>query len=260
MSKKTKNENPIFGAKATDLTGTEEEILNQIIKKFLTCESIKQTALALNTSIHLVRKMLISAGIYSTPRSIQVQKLFDEGLTLSEIAAQLKLSRGYVDSLLPYTRGCYLRADKTYNAFSVRRSKAKHNPGKIQDSYAAQTFYSPEEFEKIKNEHCKKQYEVLKKKIATLSPEEQKQLRLKQNLKIQQWYAERKQKEAALPPAEQERLQLERRLKWQKYNAARREREAKLPPEEQERLRLERQARNRKSNETRKQKQKEQQS
>lgn len=49
------------------------------------------------------RKLLITAGLYSTALSRQVAELYDDGMEISQIMKITGLSRASVHSYLPYT-------------------------------------------------------------------------------------------------------------------------------------------------------------
>ena len=54
-----------------------------------------------------VRKMLITAGYYSTAMSRKVQALQDEGYSIREIMEETGLGKASVNGYLPYTKGAY---------------------------------------------------------------------------------------------------------------------------------------------------------
>ena len=54
-----------------------------------------------------VRKMLITAGYYSTAMSRKVQALQDEGYSIQEIMEETGLGKASVNGYLPYTKGAY---------------------------------------------------------------------------------------------------------------------------------------------------------
>lgn len=54
-----------------------------------------------------IRKLLITAGVYESPISDAVLELWNDGKTVEEIQAELKLSRAAVHSYLPYSKIIY---------------------------------------------------------------------------------------------------------------------------------------------------------
>lgn len=78
--------------------------------------SIRNIANALNTTPITVRKMLITAGYYSTELSRKVQDLYEQGCTIQEIMDQTGLKRSSVHAYLPYTKGNYNLPELPLNA------------------------------------------------------------------------------------------------------------------------------------------------
>ena len=74
-----------------------------------------------------VRKMLITAGYYSTAMSRKVQALRDEGCSIQEIMDETGLKKASVNGYLPYTKGAYKLDEPSVYAeqgrtFRVRKS------------------------------------------------------------------------------------------------------------------------------------------
>ncbi|MEX1551775.1 DNA-binding response regulator [Enterococcus sp. C50] len=78
-----------------------------IVHTYLNSSSIRETAIHHNMSRQKVRKILITAGVYSTPQSIKVNELLDNGYTTQEVAEKLDISVGTVNNLTSYRRGEY---------------------------------------------------------------------------------------------------------------------------------------------------------
>ena len=69
--------------------------------------TIVSVANALQITPIKVRKMLITAGYYSTAMSRKVQALQDEGYSIQEIMEETGLGKASVNGYLPYTKGAY---------------------------------------------------------------------------------------------------------------------------------------------------------
>lgn len=69
--------------------------------------TIVSVAGALGVTPIKVRKMLITAGYYSTEISRKVQALRDEGYSIQEIMEETGLKKASVNGYLPYTKGAY---------------------------------------------------------------------------------------------------------------------------------------------------------
>lgn len=78
--------------------------------------SIRDVAAALNTTPLKVRKILITAGYYSTELSRKVQKLHEDGCTIQEIMERTGLKWASVHAYLPYVKGIYNLPEPPLNA------------------------------------------------------------------------------------------------------------------------------------------------
>ena len=74
--------------------------------------SVRYVAEEMDTTVLRVRKLLISAGYYSTEISRSVQELFQKGLPVDKIMEKKELGRASVYSYLPY-RGLAFNLDQT---------------------------------------------------------------------------------------------------------------------------------------------------
>lgn len=83
--------------------------------------SIRDVAAEFGITILKARKILITAGVYTTVTSREVQQLAEEGLTIPEIMKRTKLSRASVHSYLPYSRVIY-----NMPTTSVESDRMKH--------------------------------------------------------------------------------------------------------------------------------------
>lgn len=72
----------------------------------------------------VARRVLISVGLYSTPRTQQVQTMLSRGLTVAQIAEALGITRTAVVCNMPYTLGC--RADSIPSAHAMRMRKYRN--------------------------------------------------------------------------------------------------------------------------------------
>lgn len=75
--------------------------------------SILSVATAMNTTTIRVKKMLITAGYYSTSISRKVQELHKTGMTMQEIMDATGLKEASVYCYLPYSKGVYNLDDPT---------------------------------------------------------------------------------------------------------------------------------------------------
>ena len=99
--------------KVIDLFG---EPFDDRVERSEAAPSIREIAKALDTTPLTVRKMLITAGYYSTKHSRKVQELYEQGCTIQEIMDQTGLKRASVHGYLPYTKGNYNLPELPLNA------------------------------------------------------------------------------------------------------------------------------------------------
>ena len=104
-----------------------EDLLNKAVELFKTplddrekrppnAPSIQDVADAMNTSRMRVRKLLITAGYYSTEMSREVNKYHEAGLSVQEICEKTGFKRSAVHSVLPYEKGIYKLEEPTLSA------------------------------------------------------------------------------------------------------------------------------------------------
>ena len=72
-----------------------------------------------------VRKVLISAGVYTNDTHATVCDLHTQGMSTNEIALRLGVSRATVMTSVPYKRGPYKKDNPTENAIRIRAMREK---------------------------------------------------------------------------------------------------------------------------------------
>ena len=83
--------------------------------------SLNEVARSMGITVLKARKLLITAGVYTTELSRSVQLMTADGSTLEEIMSTLDLSRASVNSYLPYCKGAYhLLEPSVYSEQSTR--------------------------------------------------------------------------------------------------------------------------------------------
>ena len=85
----------------------------------------KKIAKQLKISEQKVRKILITAGAWSSPLSVKIQELHKNGKSIDEIAEQIGLTRNSVLSYLPYDRGMKNAEYPSKNALKIRACRAR---------------------------------------------------------------------------------------------------------------------------------------
>lgn len=100
-----------------------EEI--EILKTYESTGSMKATAKELMIDLHLVRRVLITHGAFESKVSEEVAERYEQGESIDDIAKKLHISRSWVISNLPYTKGSYKIGEKSKNALAIAKSREK---------------------------------------------------------------------------------------------------------------------------------------
>lgn len=106
-----------FQAKVVDLFG---EPYDDRIGRSKDAPSIRDVAAAMDTTPLRVRKMLVTAGVYSTRLSRKVQRLYEDGCSIQQIMDETGLRRSSVHAYLPYVKGNYRLPEATMDAEYAR--------------------------------------------------------------------------------------------------------------------------------------------
>ena len=91
--------------------------------------SLKQIGRQLGISEQKVRKILITAGAWSSETSKKINSLVESGKSLDEIQAVTGLTRNAVLSYLPYERGMQNAEYPTVNALRIRKCRQNKKKG-----------------------------------------------------------------------------------------------------------------------------------
>lgn len=102
---------------------------HEIVEYYNKSGSLKETAAAFGVGWQKVRKILISEGAYTSDIAEKVQELYKSGLKPEEIAGKLRISKGAVNSYLPYLKTEYNKSSPSKNALNIRRWRSKKIPG-----------------------------------------------------------------------------------------------------------------------------------
>lgn len=87
--------------------------------------SLRSVCDEFDISIPKARKLLITAGVYSTKQSRQIAELYADGKSLQEIMIITGLSRSSVSSYLPYQRFSYNMKETTRHALDSRKYRER---------------------------------------------------------------------------------------------------------------------------------------
>ena len=97
----------------------------RIIEYYISCESMDDTAKTFGLSHQKVRKILITAGVYSSPETNMAISLLEKGLKVEEIAKRMGVTKKTVSSYLPYSKCMYNMDNPTENALRIRKCRDK---------------------------------------------------------------------------------------------------------------------------------------
>lgn len=100
-------------------------IYDEIVDLYKTCGSQRDVAISLGVSDAVVHKVLISEGLIESDITEQIERLQIGGLSNTEIAERLGVSKSCVNMNIPYRRGTYLNEDKSDMAEYMQRYRKK---------------------------------------------------------------------------------------------------------------------------------------
>lgn len=89
------------------------DLYSQIVESYKKNGSVKKTAEEFGTSVIRVRRVLITEGLWSSPTSLKILELYNQGFSTQEIAQKLCYTEKNVQAFLPYKRGVYGETQST---------------------------------------------------------------------------------------------------------------------------------------------------
>lgn len=111
---------------------TYMSLSNDIIAAYRDHPTIYTAAKKCNCTRDVARRVLLAAGLISSPRADEVRTLRAAGLSTSEIAARLGCCEATVHTYSPYQRGIHADYTPTPNALRIRKCRArKRNQAKM---------------------------------------------------------------------------------------------------------------------------------
>jgi len=84
-----------------------KNLAKKVVKQYNAGKQIKEIALKLHTSKVKVQRILITEGLWTSKRTEQVGELWEQGLSVKEIAERIGIDVRTVQTFLPYRRGQY---------------------------------------------------------------------------------------------------------------------------------------------------------
>ena len=95
--------------------------LKDVLDEYNCQKSIRATAVRLNISESVVKKVLVTYRVIDTPLIRRIAELRAAGMPSNDIAKLLKISTSCVCVNSPYSRGTYLIPSKTPNSVNIRK-------------------------------------------------------------------------------------------------------------------------------------------
>lgn len=100
---------------------------NEILYLYKELQSVKATAQKADCSPQVIRRLLITYGIYPTERSREIARMLTLNYSIEEIATALQITPKAVGNYLPYTKGSYTIGTKSENAQRIAKCRSKQN-------------------------------------------------------------------------------------------------------------------------------------
>ena len=99
-----------------DLELIQYDLIETICNSYKPGVSLRSLAKKFELSVMKVRKILITGGVYSTELSTEIDALWRDGKTASEISVLLGTTVANVNSYLPYGRIIYNMEERSIDA------------------------------------------------------------------------------------------------------------------------------------------------
>lgn len=107
-----------------------QNFLQELRELYEESDSLRMLAAELNITLLKLRKLLITAGIFTSDICTEVNELYQAGKKIPEIMELTGLSRASVHSYLPYSKGIYNVEEISLNAercraYRIRQEKVR---------------------------------------------------------------------------------------------------------------------------------------
>lgn len=99
--------------------------MKDILRDYENMHSIKAIARKRKVSPQVIKRVLITAGYYTTPTISKINDLYEQGCTPEQICKEMNLSSSAVFASLPYTKGSYIVGNKSLNAERIAKCRSK---------------------------------------------------------------------------------------------------------------------------------------
>lgn len=102
------------------ISGTAEELIEIVSEVYKETGELKLTAERFNMSPLKVRKILITAGIYKSKLEDEINELYNQGKTITQIMEITGLKKSSVNGYFPYTKSVYNTKEISANAERIQ--------------------------------------------------------------------------------------------------------------------------------------------
>jgi adenylate cyclase class IV len=85
----------------------------EVIRLYRRYNNLRKTAAEAGISPQKTRKILVTAGVYSTPTTQKIREMYSRGYGAEEISKVTGLGLKAVNSYMPYSKGIYNKNKKT---------------------------------------------------------------------------------------------------------------------------------------------------
>lgn len=99
-----------------NLEEIQQSLINETVELYNSGLSLRKTAEKLSISPMKVRKILLTAGVYTSAMHKGIKELYDAGYSINEIANIFHMSTSNVYNYLPYESVIYNMKEKSVNA------------------------------------------------------------------------------------------------------------------------------------------------
>ncbi len=102
-----------------------KELMTAVAESYEETGELKITAEEFGISALKVRKLLITAGVYSNDVSDEVNELYDQGKSLAEIEKITGLRKSSINGYLPYSKVVYKPQELSLNAERIKQYRLR---------------------------------------------------------------------------------------------------------------------------------------
>ena len=119
-----------------------DAFLQELSVAYEEADSMRGLAQELNITLLKLRKLLITAGIFTSDICTEINELYKHRKSVPEIMQITGLSRASVHSYLPYTKGLYNAAEISQNAERCRTYKNRQEQVRFLQEIPSEEKYS----------------------------------------------------------------------------------------------------------------------